>query len=133
MAKNTVSIPNGEKPGTWPAETTDEDNRQGGAQSEGVGILPAIEEKKTEDRDNTTQHLPGRTKPVHVRLVKENRFWSIIAEPEKQYGHTALALVNRVRYHIATPGGLQEDKAPRSKKVRNMLRAQRFSDFGYQV
>ncbi|KAH8606221.1 putative Reverse transcriptase (RNA dependent DNA polymerase) [Trypanosoma vivax] len=71
--------------------------------------------------------------PIHARLAKAQHLYSIVGSPEKTHDATALERARRVHFNITTPGGLKADAPEKDAKVHTMLRAQRFSDFGYQV
>ncbi|KAH8609172.1 hypothetical protein ERJ75_001258200 [Trypanosoma vivax] len=74
---------------------------------------------------------PGQ--PIHVKLARVRRLYSIIDSPEKTQDATALQLVWRVHFNTDTPGGLKADAQEKDKKVHTMRRVQRFSFFDYQV
>ncbi|KAH8611667.1 hypothetical protein ERJ75_000935200 [Trypanosoma vivax] len=71
--------------------------------------------------------------PIHVRLAKVQHLCSIIDSLEKPHDAKVLQLLRRIRFNIATPGGLKADAPEKDKKMHTMRRVQRFSDFDYQV
>ncbi|CCD20778.1 reverse transcriptase (RNA-dependent DNA polymerase), partial [Trypanosoma vivax Y486] len=71
--------------------------------------------------------------PIHVRLAKVQKLYSIIDSPEKPHDATVLQWARRVHFNITTPGGLKADAPEKDKKVHSVRRVQRFRDFDYQV
>ncbi|CCD19321.1 reverse transcriptase (RNA-dependent DNA polymerase) [Trypanosoma vivax Y486] len=71
--------------------------------------------------------------PIHVRLAKVQRLYSIDDGPEKPHDARVLEWARRVHFNTTTPGVLKADAPEKDKKVHTMLRAQRFSEFDYQL
>ncbi|KAH8617574.1 hypothetical protein ERJ75_000367800 [Trypanosoma vivax] len=71
--------------------------------------------------------------PIHVRLAKVQHLYSSIDSPEKPLDAKVLQWARRVHFNVTRPMGLKADAPQKDKKVHDMRRVKRFSDFDYHV